>query len=52
MYHSLAMHIQQPLGNAFELSGVISSAMGGVSGRSETLQAQTDSRSYVPRRTR
>ena len=31
MYHSLAVHIQQPLGNAFELPGVILSVMGGVS---------------------
>jgi len=31
MYHSLAVHIHQPLGDAFELSRVISSEMGGVS---------------------
>jgi len=31
VYHSLAVHIQQPLGNAFELPGVILSVMGGVS---------------------
>ena len=31
MYHPLAMHIQQPLGNAFELSRVISSATGEIS---------------------
>ena len=31
MYHSLAMHIQQPPGNAFELSGMISSVIGRVS---------------------
>jgi len=31
MYHPLAVHIQQPPGNAFELSRVISSATSGVS---------------------
>jgi len=31
MYHPLAVHIQQPLGDAFELSRAISSATGGVS---------------------
>jgi len=31
MYHSLAVHIQQPLGDTFKLSRVILSAMGGVS---------------------
>jgi len=31
MYHPLAVHIHQPPGNAFKLSGEISSAMGGVS---------------------
>jgi len=31
MYHSLAVHIHQPLGDALELSRVISSEMSGVS---------------------
>jgi len=30
MYHPLAVHIQQPLGNAFELPRAISSVKGGV----------------------
>ena len=38
MYHPLAVHIQQPLGNAFELPGAILSVMGGVSDRSETYK--------------
>ena len=48
MDHPLAMHIQQPLGDAFELSGVISSVTGEASGGSETLQAQIGSHPCVP----
>jgi len=40
MYHSLAMHVQQPPGNAFELSGVISSAMSGVSVRARPYKLE------------
>jgi len=49
MYHPLAVHIQQPPGNTFELSGAISSVTGGISDGSEVLRVRTDSHPYVPR---
>ena len=49
MYHPLTVHIQQPPGDAFELTGAILSAASGVSGGSKVLRVQTDSHPYVPR---
>jgi len=48
MYHPLAMHIQQPPGDTFELPGAISLVTGGANGGSKTLQARTGSHPCVP----
>jgi len=48
MYHPLAVHIYQSSSDIFELSRTISSTMGAVSSKNETLQAQTDSHPYAP----
>ena len=49
MYHHLTMHIYQSPGDIFELPGVIPLVRDVVNSRKKILQAQTDSRPYVPR---